>query len=169
MDKKGWTRILIVIVAGLWAYNIYRTVENYQVQNESQESQRNLPPNFAPIMFNKDTFNLYLPNQDPFLKNQKWNRGTGQASVTYNSQNDNRTPRPLPTLPKPDPVVKWPSVKFYGYVMNHEDNRKLCMINISGRNYRLHAGESKENVEVINVYPDSVVVKFNEQLKTFLK
>lgn len=166
MNRKSWTRVLIVVVAGLWGYNIYRTVQNYQVKTEHLEERQNMPLAFAPILFNKDTFELHLPKQDPFLKNQPTSQVTG-------SQNSNQNQAPIvqhkpviqPTLTNP----KWPEITYFGFLRNHQAEHKLCMIKIDGKNYRLSVGDEKQNLKIIEAYPDSVIIAFNNTLKTFLK
>lgn len=168
MNKKGWTRILIVVVAGLWGYNIYRTVENYQLKTESEEERERIPMSFAPVMFNKDTFELSLPNQDPFLKDQSGWRST----LTVNRGNTNPAPTQVkPVEQKSIQAVSepWPKIKYYGFLKNHEQEHKLCMLNVDGRNYRLATGAEKDNIKVLQAYPDSVVIGFNNSIKTFSK
>ena len=171
MDKKTRTRILIVIVASLWAYNIYRTIENYQVKTQSQEESQSAPLSFAPIMFNKDTFNLELPNQDPFLRGQqKWNpQNNGTIAVNNSNANRNQNTRqnqPVITTPA---TTKWPTVKYFGFLRNHQANHKLCMLNIEGKNYRLSIGETKANITVVEAFPDSIQLVFNNSQKTIQK
>lgn len=168
MNRKSWTRVLIVIVAGLWAYNIYRTVQNYQVKTENLEERQNMPLAFAPILFNKDTFDLYLPKQDPFLKNQSG--GFNQADQNA----PNLIPQNPPIQPKPPvqaPVnnPQWPEITYFGFLRNHQAEHKLCILKINGKNYRLSVGDEKDNVKIVEAYPDSIRLVFNQTVKTIVK
>ncbi len=167
MNKKSWTRILIVIVAGLWGYNIYRTIENYQMKTESDKGRERIPMSFAPVMFNKDTFELSLPDPDPFLKEQSTWKSTVTSSSTTHPQNVVPTPviqtNPLPIS------VPWPKINYYGFLRNHEQDHKLCMLKVDGKNYRLATGAVQDNIKVIQAYKDSVIIEFNGSVKTFSK
>jgi len=168
MDRKKWTRVLIVVVAGLWAYNIYRTVENYQVKNEVREERANEPMVSVPILFNKDTFDLELPSDDPFLRGQSgWeNRTSFTAASTDNSDrkiHENSSPDNPPEL------QNWPTIKYFGFLRRIQENHQLCILNIDGQNHRMAVGEKKGGIEIVRAYPDSVVVLFNNERKAFKK
>jgi len=172
MDKKGRTRILIVIVAALWGYNIYRTIGNYQAENESEEILRNTPLSFQPMLFNKDTFALDLPLEDPFLrKNNTWR---------------NRVSEPTVAAHTPDPVrqnraggqtsnvnlsqhVKWPGISYHGIVRNVDQEQGLCLLKIDNRLHKVRVGETRMEVKVITSWRDSVQVCFNNELKVIKK
>ncbi len=167
MNKKSWTRILIVIVAGLWGYNIYRTIENYQMKTESDKERERIPMSFAPVMFNKDTFELSLPDQDPFLKEQSTWKSTVISGSTTSPQNVVPT-SVIQTNPLPI-SVPWPKIYYYGFLRNHEQDHKLCMLKVDGKNYRLATGAVQDNIKVIQAYKDSVIIEFNGSVKTFSK
>ncbi|MFT5819689.1 MAG: hypothetical protein ACI8ZM_000914 [Crocinitomix sp.] len=170
MNKKSWTRVLIVIVAGLWIYNIYRTVENYQVKTDTQSEQQNTNMSFAPVMFNKDTFLLDLPLDDPFLRNEKrWNQlstTSNYPNATNSSQRNQQRPVSAPPIEK---KIKWPAIQYFGFIRNHNAGRQLCMLKIADKSHRLSIGESKEQITLIHAYSDSVVVSFLNELKTIKK
>lgn len=170
MNKKRWTRILIVIVAGLWAYNIYRTVENYQVKHESQNEQINTNLSFAPVMFNKDTFMLDLPLEDPFLRNEKrWHQSSSNSSTSSSSNPNSRNQQRPTSLPRVDKKLEWPTIKYFGFIRNRDADHQLCMLNIANKNYRLSIGDSKDQISLIQAYPDSVLVSFQNEFKTIPK
>lgn len=167
MNKKAGTRILIVVVAALWVYNIYRTIQNVQVKNEVQENTINAPLTFAPVVFDKDTFELDLPNKDPFLKNGSF------AVQPIQPTTENPSPKLVkrentPTVAA-NPQKKWPEITYYGYLKNHQSNHQLCLINLSGKNYRLAVGATKDAVTILQAYPDSIVVAFQNETKTVFK
>jgi hypothetical protein len=168
MNKKAGTRILIFVVAGLWAYNIYRTIQNVQVKIEVQDNKVNAPLTFAPVLFNKDTFELFLPDKDPFLKN-----GSFTAQPIQQTTENPSTKPPIkkdntPTVPV-NLQKKWPEITYFGYLKNHQSNHQLCLINLAGKNYRLAVNDTKEAVTILRAYPDSIVVAFQNETKTVLK
>ena len=168
MNKKAGTRILIFIVAALWTYNIYRTIQNVQVKNQVQENKVNAPLTFAPVLFNKDTFELFLPDKDPFLKNGSFTaqpiQNLNENPLTKSPIKRENTPAAPVNLPK-----KWPDIAYFGYLKNHQSNHQLCLINLAGKNYRLAVGATKEAVTVLQAYPDSIIVAFQNETKTVLK
>lgn len=168
MNKKAGTRILIFVVAALWAYNIYRTIQNVQVINEVQENTINAPLTFAPVVFDKDTFELDLPDKDPFLKNGSF----AVQPIQQTTENPSPNPpvkRESPPAATVNPQKKWPEITYFGYLKNHQSNHQLCLINLAGKNYRLAVGTTKEAVTVLQAYPDSIVVAFQNETKTVLK
>jgi hypothetical protein len=171
MNRKNWTGILIVIVAGLWAYNIYRTVENYQVKTDTQSEHQNTAMSFAPVMFNKDTFLLDLPLEDPFLRNEgRWNQSTNNnnsSNLTNATQGSTR--RPSPTPPPAEKSIEWPSIKYFGFIRNHNAGHQLCMLKIADKTHRLSIGDSQDKITLIQAYSDSVVLSFNNEMKTIRK
>ncbi|NOQ74890.1 MAG: hypothetical protein GQ574_22945 [Crocinitomix sp.] len=170
MNKKSWTRILIVIVAGLWAYNIYRTVENYQVTTETQSEQQNTNMSFAPVMFNKDTFLLDLPLEDPFLRNgTRWSQSMTTSNVPPSANQSQRNPQRQNPAPPIDKKIEWPAIEYFGFIRNHTANHQLCMLKIANKNHRLSVGDSKGQVTLIQAYSDSVVLSFLNELKTVKK
>ncbi len=165
MTKKGWTRILIVVVAGLWAYNIYRTVENYQVVAETQAINQAVTNSFVPIVFNKDSFALELPDIDPFLKKQtSFTRSTVSQNTPSTTQRVTQT-----TVAAPPVVESWPEINYYGYVKNRDQDKTLCMLSINKKMTRLSKGEKNQNLVVVETYADSVVLEMDGKRKTFVK
>ena len=166
MDKKKWTRVLIAVVASLWGYNIYRTVENYQVKTESQNEQIKSNTSFAPVMFNKDTFLLDLPLDDPFLRNgNQWRQSNTNASHPPTNQNPKNS-HAVKTAPPVIKETKWPPIQYFGFILNREEDHQLCILNIADKNYRLSIGESKDQVTVVRAYSDSIILSFQNKMKT---
>lgn len=168
MTKKGWTRILIVIVASLWGYNIYRTIENMQVKAEVAEMTQNQSLSFTPVSFNKDTFELQLPKQDPFLKGVANSTNTNNVQTT-SLQTERNLPQQNRTALVPKSTDKWPTIAYHGFLRKHGEDQKLCMITIDTKSYRIQEGNTQDNVLLDKAYSDSVVLIFNEERKTFYK
>lgn len=167
MTKKGWTRILIVIVAGLWSYNIYRTIQNYQLKTETQELVSTTRMNFSPIVFNKDSFELVLATTDPFLKsNATWKRNNRPTANTP-QQLTAQKKTPVPQAEKKP--LKWPQITYLGFVKNKDQGRTLCMLNINNKVTRLSEGETAEGIKLIETFRDSVVLELNGVKNTFYK
>ena len=167
MDKKKLTRIMIVVVACLWAYNIYRVFDNFSAEEEMQESYSVNTSSFSPIMFRKDSFELELPDVDPFLKENNFKRKTttNTNSTTNNTVSSNKV-----KLPKEEKVpIVWPKIKYYGFVMNHDDKTSLCLININGTNHKVKRGQKVKNLVIENASIDSIQIRMGKDVRSFRK
>ena len=72
MSKKLKTRLILVLVLAIWGYNGYRVYMNQQVEQQLEEQEQvHSSFNPMPVAFNKDSFELVLPETDPFLKKKK--------------------------------------------------------------------------------------------------
>lgn len=164
MDKKIRNRILYVTVAFLWAIAIYRTYKNYQVKEENESNEIVSAPSISPIQFGKDTFELELPDHDPFL----------QRAWTPIAQNDAPLQNDKPKVDIPKIVEKpapknWPQIEYFGFVKNRNQNSTLCLLKVDGRQVQLSKGEKYNSLIVQNVFKDSVQIIFEGVLKTIRK
>jgi hypothetical protein len=171
MDKKLRTRILIAIVAVVWIYNIYRTYENYQVKEEMASSDPGYQaPSFSPLMFNKDSFDLELPEIDPFLKRptKKTSSYSVSTGVAQNSVSPSKNKKKPPKVEVTE-SVQWPSIKYFGFVKNRNKENELCLVQINGRNHKLSKGDRFAEVLISSVYRDSILVVYGGEKKTIRK
>lgn len=164
MDKKIRNRILYVTVALLWAIAIYRTYQNYRVKEENASQEIVSAPSISPIQFGKDTFELELPDHDPFL----------QKAWVPKVQNDlsSSADKPKTVIQKviEKPVPKsWPQIEYFGFVKNRNQNSTLCLMKIDGRQVQLSKGEKYNSLIVQNIFKDSVQVLFEGEQKTIRK
>lgn len=168
MTKKGWTRVLMVVVAGLWAYNIYRTVENYQIKVENQDLQVSNNFSFSPIVFNKDSFDLVLADVDPFLKgSSRWKRENTYGSSDNNNQSQSSQRTVVKSDPKPT-SQKWPDISYFGYVKNRDQEKTSCLLSLNNKMLRLSSGDEYDGITVMATYRDSVILVLNNSKKTVL-
>lgn len=170
MDKKLRNKILYIIVGVLWSVAIYRTYNNYQVKSENEEIQSQSISSFSPIAFNKDTFDLILPNQDPFLRSgYHFIRDNGNNDGSQNGNNNTshvvKVKEPVvPVAPK-----KWPSIEYFGFILNRDQDKTLCMLKIDGKSIKLPEGDSEYGIYFTSVFRDSVYIVFEGEEKTFFK
>lgn len=164
MDKKIRNRILYITVASLWAIAIYRTYRNYQVKEENASTEIVSAPSISPIQFGKDTFDLELPDHDPFLKNSWTPIAQNEAPV----QNDKPKNNIQKVVEKPAPK-NWPQIEYFGFVKNRNQNSTLCLLKIDGRQVQLSKGEKYNSLIVQNVFKDSIQIIFEGDFKTIKK
>lgn len=161
MDKKIRNRILYITVAILWLVAIYRTYKNYQVKAENESSETLSVPSISPIQFGKDSFELELPDHDPFLHNA-W---TPVAQNESSNQNDPKKEVIQKVIEKPIPI-QWPQIEYFGFVKNRNKNSTLCLMKVNGRQVQLSKGDQHEGIHVGQTYKDSVLVIFQGEPKT---
>ncbi|MCG8577746.1 MAG: hypothetical protein MI810_22890 [Flavobacteriales bacterium] len=166
MKNKVLNRILLIVVPLIWGKYIYDLYQNHQLEEELDGLQADNQFNYAPQTFNKDTFELQLPNWDPFLNEQK----KTPSEKKSNSQNQNASVQVKKKVVKEAPKNKvWPIVEYYGFVRNRDQDRSLCMLKINGQNKKLGVGQSYQELKVLNVYHDSVLLMFQGERRTIRK
>ena len=113
----------------------------------------------------KDTFQLVLTGRDPFLNSKIKNSTNHSVKKQFNKTH-------VPQKKITPPIIKnikWPSIKYYGYVKNKTKGKQACLIKIESNLYQMHKGNIKQNIELVQIYKDSIQVKFNQEFKTILK
>ena len=170
MSKKLKTRLVLVLALIIWGFNIYRTYQSHATEEliaEAESGYSNL--NFSPMMFNKDSFELELPDVDPFLKKQsKSSNHTGSSSQNVsNNYNSNKTK--VNKIVQPIVNKSWPQIKYMGFVKNRDQDKTLCLLQINNKMSKVGKGEQKSGVYVSNVYRDSVHLVYSGEERTFLK
>lgn len=164
MDKKIRNRILYVVVAGLWAVAIYRTWKNREIKEEMEEGNAISSTPVSPIQFRKDTFELELPDTDPFL-HRGWSAPVQSEPVERVEKGGTATKKN-----PPEPVIiPWPSIEYFGFVRNRDQNRMLCLLEVDGRQVKLSKGETYNGLYVQSAFKDSVRVTFQGDSKTIRK
>jgi len=163
MDKKIRNRIIYVTTACLWGIAMYRTWQNYQVEEQTASTEIVSMPSISPMKFGKDTFQLELPDQDPFLQSS-W------TPVVQNNVSKNEPPKTDVKKEVEKPVVKaWPRIEYFGFVKNRNQNSTLCLLKIDGKQIQLNKGQQYNGLIVQNAFKDSVCVMFEGELKTIRK
>ena len=168
MDKKLRNKILYITVGILWLVIFYRTYQNYQIESDNELVQDKSYTSSIPITFNKDTFDLILPNDDPFLRNLSSFR---REHVNESSNSNNSTQQTTIVVKEevPEPNKPWPTIEYFGFVKNRDQDKTLCMLKVNGRNLQLAKGEFKNDVYISSVFRDSVHIVFEGEERTFLK
>ena len=169
MSKKLKTRLILLVVLAIWGNIGYRLFKNYQVEKELDETQQVYnDPNFSPANFQKDSFDLQLPDTDPFLKTKiKSNyKPINETPVHTTNNNHHRKTQ------KEKKVVEqknWPKIKYLGFVKNHESSDALCLLQINGNMLKVSEGDEEIGVLVTGVFRDSIHLVFSGEEKTFRK
>ena len=167
MDKKLKNRIVYVVVAGLWSMALYRTWQNHQIDQEIDASKEYVSDEYIPLSFNKDTFELILPDRDPFLNEfvalKPAKEDYKKPSTSDHKKNQSKT-NPLPVK-----QLNWPRIEYLGFVRNRSEKDPLCLVKINGQNRHLSKGEEYNGLYITSIYRDSIHVVYSGEEKTVTK
>jgi hypothetical protein len=169
-NKKGLTKILIVVVAGLWAYNIYNTIQNQQLKNDSllltEENNSSLPP----VLYNKDSFDLVVSDYDPFLEMQSsYSRDDRiRPEQPFESQRQNSSAAQI-IQPNPSSPFQWPKLTYLGFVKNHSTNHQLCLLKFDNQLKKMAVGDEHLEISLIAAWKDSALFQYQDQKKIVLR
>ncbi|MBD3639223.1 MAG: hypothetical protein HUJ25_17840 [Crocinitomicaceae bacterium] len=170
MSKKLKTRLILLLVAGIWGYNLFRIYSNYQTEKDLEENNQVYSDlSYSPVMFNKDSFELVLPDVDPFLK--KGSKYSGTHNTSNNKSNNLKVKKIQRKESKKEvpQTVSWPSIKYLGFVKNHSNEDALCLIRINENMFKVSEGDEQAGVFISGVYRDSIHLVFSGEERTFRK
>lgn len=162
MKSKGFTYLLVIVVAIVW-YNVFFRIKSNLMGDDVIPS-----PNSAQFIklqsHIRDTFTLHANYRDPF-------EGVSEKPVEV--INPNLPIIPVQTIyvpPKITPVHQWPKVQYYGLMKKRDSKKPLCILNFDDMLLNLRAGDYFFDDYLIKaIYKDSVVIQHKNFRKTFFK
>jgi hypothetical protein len=169
MKGKKTTYLLLIAVLAVWGTIIYRIIEHrkpdivpeytYSVNSGSEE-----------LFSDDDVYKLKLNYTDPFLKgNYSTTSQSKETAKAVNNQNNFRRR----VLPQNSSVinekVNWPEIKYSGLIINNNSSSQIGLLVIDNESFIMQSGDEQKEVKLEKLYPDSVSVKFGEELKTIVK
>lgn len=158
-NKKmvGFLVIIAVIIWGLIFYKIFNTIGAHDNAN----SNMTIEISRRDTSFHKaDTFMIMNNYRDPFL---------GTRTANYKKENANAVKKNVIPAPKVATTVKWPVIVYNGIIKKKESVRPLALVKIDGKSEFMTKGYVVDEVELINLYKDSISVGFNGERKTIKK
>lgn len=170
MSKKLKTRLILALVAVIWGYNLFKIYANYQTEKELDKNEQVYSDlSYSPVMFNKDSFELELPDVDPFLKKPTRTSLTHHTTGNQSANTQVKTNRHKESKKEVPKTVQWPQIKYLGFVKNHNNEDALCLIQINGNMLKVSEGDEETGVYVSGVYRDSIHLSFAGEERTFRK
>ena len=160
--KKKINILLIVVVGGLWGTVGYRFINNYFFNNPVNNIVAGNTVHTSKLVTQRDTFLLENINRDPFL-NKIVSVGSGESVP---KRNIGHIKKYTPVIKAVAPPKYWPEVQYYGYIKSAKNN-EVVLLKINGQLFKLHKGESKNELTVQNVYKDSIALLFYKEKKIF--
>lgn len=159
MKNKKLVYVLLPLVVLIWGIIVYRiftsinpdspNVTGRQSSLVTDTLQKNVP----------DTFTIVANYRDPFLGALPVAPSKPGFSVT-------KPVAKAPEPPKETIPVLWPSLSYSGMVRNKDSKKQMALIQINNSMHSMQINETVAGVQLLGIYPDSIIVVFNKQKKT---
>lgn len=146
--------ILLPLVLILWGYIIYRIMVQSGPEIELSDSELPRLQNNSKAN-EKQSFQLYLDYQDPFLKTaiQKNENPEGE-------QVEHQVQRRLHTW-------NWPNFNYNGCIQNHK--KVVGILQINSKNLLVQEGKVYEEFKVYQLFQDSIILEREGEKRTIIK
>ncbi len=138
-----------IIVWGLIMYKIFNVVNNGSTAPQAMAATSSFGDKDQLVA---DTFAMYANYRDPFL---------GKPPTVERSTQTKAAVKPV----QPVIVLAWPTINYFGTIKNQLSKKQFVMMQIDNQNTAMKPGEVYKGVELLNVFLDSVEVKFNKEKK----
>jgi len=159
MKSKGFTYILLIIVAIIW-YNVFFRVKS-NLMGEEKLFSINDKGNYSVPITKKDTFKLKANYKDPF--------GNINNDFLTSKNKDQALLDELSTLSKIPPEIKkiiWPQIEYKGLIKKSSSEEALCLLKINGELFNLLKGDYfLDNLFLKDVNKDYIEVEYNAESK----
>ncbi len=160
MNKKYLNITLIVLLVIIWSSVFYKyfggkkaTRENlYSINITSNKTKKHGVP--------KDTFQLKLVNRDPFGVSKRKKNNVSKPSISKTIKKVKQT------LNK---NIIWPAISYHGFVKSENSTTRLILLKIDNRIYRKREKDMVRDVSLVKAYNDSLIVSFNNDIKTITR
>ncbi|MDY8138475.1 hypothetical protein [Aquimarina sp. 2201CG5-10] len=160
MQKKKLNKVLIAAVALIWGVVIYKFAAPYFMSEETVITADVLVKPPETFLRKKDTFNLIIPERDPFLgKTIRVKKAV--AAVTSKKQRIQR--------PKSTTIKDWPKIEYLGFVKSKESKSKLGLLRVNGRLKRVRNGARIGDLKIKKIKDTQVIIQFQNETKDFYK
>ncbi len=145
---------MIIAVAGLWGYIIFKICSTYFSTQESPVQVLTTPgtESRAPL---SDTFTLVNNYTDPFLGVIADNNAPKKQNTVVKTEKKKQTP----------PAAPWPSVAYGGMIRNQENNNQLALLTVNGQTDLVSPGKQYLEITVVRIFQDSVELGYGKERK----
>ncbi len=172
MKNKKTTYLLVILTVVVWGAIIYRIIDHIHGSNDVPRSSL-LIPDTEPLFSEIDTaYTLKLNYKDPFLKggNSYTRTATGTKKEPVRQSNNIRRRIYQSNQPKVETKkTDWPDIQFSGIILNEKTNEKLGLVQVKTESFLFRVNETRNEIQLLELYPDSVIVKFQNEVKTIKK
>ncbi|MCX6182465.1 MAG: hypothetical protein NT150_11100 [Bacteroidetes bacterium] len=158
MKNKKLTYVLIPVVLLVWVIVGYKIYVKYVGGDDATVVEQGTPQ-FTKSKKVIEEFSLQANYRDPFLGNSISEPQVKQVDQLNMQRPDRLIPQPIQIQ---KPIVRWPNISIGGKV------NSTTLILIGNRRSLMKAGDEEMGVSLIKLYKDSVKLKFQGEVKTFL-
>lgn len=158
MKNKGFTYLLLIIVAVVW-YNVFFRIKSNLSTEQATFASNNMNIHSFPST-KKDTFSLKANYGDPFGFTRV---DEGSNEIPLVQSTSIQTPPPLPTQPK---KVYWPQIEYKGLIKKSSSKHPLCLLKVDGEFFNLLKGDYfLDDIYLKEVNKDYVEITYQKEVK----
>ncbi|MBN1339748.1 MAG: hypothetical protein JXA03_10520 [Bacteroidales bacterium] len=154
LRNKKTLYILLPAVVLIWGAVVHKIISGIDGDNNTGRRQNYVQkapgPSYLP-----DTFSMSGNCRDPFRPEKVYQAPSGKnANVVNRGKTKN---------------VRWPQVTYNGWMKNIKTGTVQVNLVIAGQDRILKPGEEKEGIALVRVWEDSVMLKYDNDIKSFMK
>ncbi len=161
MKKRTKNVLLIGIVALIWAWvfvQIFETDSSRQVAAIAPAKAKELGQ--IKNTSSREVYKLRLDYPDPFLRNEP----TRIAAKTV--QKPQRAKKQVQKVTKSN---HWPQLTYEGSIKKKSDQVATGFVKMRGKTHLVSQGDGIEQIQVEQVWPDSILLSYNGDQRVFFK
>lgn len=170
MNSKQWKKIglgvLVLVVWGTIAYRVVSELSANDVPDEVPVQRRSIQTG---LEVEQQEFAIYADYPDPFLKQQKEQPRKEQARERYQRtgghQYRRRDEYQSPVNNRAD-EVSVPEMRYLGLIKQADGKKELGMLQIEQSKALVKAGDSLMRVNILALYPDSLLISIEDKEET---
>lgn len=165
MKNKKYIIWLLLLVVFIWGAIIIQIIDLSEEENNINATSEII--NNDVTTKEADSFTLFLSYHDPFLMNNDINLTTENELQTTESHFENF--RKQSSEQNNNSLRKKPEIAYHGLVKNIASKKIIVVLNIDFQDYLLSENEVIQGIELLKIYRDSVLVKYNNEIITIKK
>ena len=158
MKNKLLTYALILAVAAVWGYVIYRIIQATQSEDITplNTKKRELKEENLSYYTIKDLDSLRLDYRDPIYHKED-NRNIATAQTNLNG-NENITYNEVPNY---DYVAAEPEIPiaYLGFIKNEKTKKNTAIIQVQDKQYMVAQNESIQDIKILSIQEDYIRIK----------
>ena len=109
----------------------------------------------------KDSITLIANYRDPFL-------GDGNTQVKSSRKVVEPKDRAFKLRKESVQNIKWPEILYYGTITTKRDDQHTGLVRLGDNDFLIHKSDFIEDILFVEIFPDSIKVKYQGELKTII-
>lgn len=155
---------MLPVAIFVWGLIAYKIMAGLKAEGDNPSFTTDTT-NYFMSTLDADTFSLILAYKDPFLgKNLYQHQEPSESYNEYNLQYKKQEE----SIKQPA-VLKWPAISYLGLILNKKNGNYVSLLKIENKEHILLEGQEAKGIKVLKAYPDSVIVQFQKEIKTYQK